>query len=210
MVNPKTQSVAVTLPSDIVETIEEVINSSRYFSNKPDFVTCAIRDYLKNGSPHKITLTEEGISITGNIKQEIENVDLLKGYLRDKLFSDEYGKKEDIRTIMMKLPEGLVSIMKLSQSFSGFPNLKEFIKYCIVYFIQQFKPTWRYSYSISFDNFNSVEEIDDLLKELDEKILNDLMPNSKSRMFLSDSGFLESSEVSTKAKLNYLKSLLNR
>jgi len=179
--NPETHSVLVTLPLDLFQEIDKLISTTGLYSNKPDFVTCAIRQYFMGAYKPEIKMNADKIYMTFAAVEP--DTDLFKIYIQNKMLSSAFGKKEDVKSIMMKLPKGLVNFMSLIESFSGLPNKKELIRCCIVKYMKNLMPGWDYSFADEKNTLFTAEQIKAKKEEIDEIVNKRLMDPEMNKMW---------------------------
>lgn len=182
MANPETHSVAVTLPADIIEEIEYLLDRTECFSNKPDFVMYALRDLLRCQMNLKIEVSDEMHSMDIELEEKLhEPFNIMRIKERDAYLFKKYEKKKDTTTIMMKMPVGLWLFIKYASFICSFSSVKEFIRYAVMYYIHELMPDWRYSYSEAYSDM-STAEIDDFIADIDRNIVDGILEHNRKKM----------------------------
>jgi len=155
MSNPNTIAVMVTLPEDIVKRIERIISVTRKYSNKPDFITTAIRDTLDDCMKFELQTEHDGLQYQISILPEINNfVNLVE---TDCELMRVYGKKKDPKSVMIKIPSGLIELITIDPMMRI--TRKDFAKYSIVRYLSKLGPGWDYTYSLFDGNLNDERKL---------------------------------------------------
>ena len=137
MSNQPTLPVVVNLPNYVIEDIEKLIETG-LFSNKPDFVMCAVRNELKYDIEPILTSDYEERSVTLLLAQAFP-AELL-GEVKTK-----YSKTapcEEYKAIMIKAPPQIVRLLDYETWRQGFPGRNKYVQYCVENYMDQLIENW--------------------------------------------------------------------
>jgi len=151
----------IRIPEELADVIDESIESTNEFSNRPDFVVSAIR-YHQQELAGIIEKTWQKVENDEGTKNDLLQYDGIMSAIREDLESDyyEYGGKPIM--IVLRIPSGLKKrSLELSSISVKYGNFQRFTRVAIARYYDYLDETWMfnsfiqqrmYEYSIGISN----------------------------------------------------------